>query len=421
MRSQYADPAVLAAYQESQLQQMLEHAASHVPYYKKVLSLIRNRDGRFDLARWVEIPIMSKQVVAANWHDFQSVYLPEGHSRVLESSTSGSQGAAMRIRKTRFEHTGVACASYRYANWFNYDYRIPLALIRSGFVRLEDPDDPEDNRWGPPWIPSQDRSSRYRLSIHTPVEQQLDWLMQLGPVYLNTLPSNAMALAQLAARTGKRPEIVAILTVGERLSEDIRLEVKKHLGCRISDVYATAECGLIAIECPQSGCYHIQSEISRVEVLKAGDMPCEAGETGHLVATSLYNFAMPIIRYRFDDLVTVGERCPCGRTLPTISAIVGRMSGVFCFADGSTLLPDFRTERFREIAAADQWQVAQLSTRLVEVRLPHYVTVTDDVTQEISAYVRETLRHPVGTQVAKVNAFARTTGGKFYPVVREFA
>ncbi|HKG75833.1 MAG TPA: hypothetical protein VKA79_16480, partial [Aestuariivirgaceae bacterium] len=141
----------IAAYQDGQLQQMLAHTAANVPFYREALERIRLPDGRFDLARWNELPIVSRDVVRGNWLAFQSFFLPPGHRSVIEGSTSGSEAAPLRIRKTRFEHTGVACASYRYAKWFGYDYGIPLAMIRSGFIRSIDPNDPEDALWGPPW------------------------------------------------------------------------------------------------------------------------------------------------------------------------------------------------------------------------------------------------------------------------------
>jgi phenylacetate-CoA ligase len=418
--SERLPPQRVAAYQESQLQQMLAHTAANVPFYREALERIRLGDGRFDLTRWHELPIVSRDVVRSNWLAFQSFFLPPGHRSVIETSTSGSEAAPLRMRKTRFEHTGVACASYRYAKWFGYDYSIPLAMIRAGFIKSADPDDPEDALWGPPWISAQTRGARQRLDIRTALEEQLDWLCGLGRVYLNTLPSNAMALAQLSARTGKRPELAAILTVGERLTEDVRAEVTRHLGCRMSDVYATAECGLIANECPETGHYHVQSEISKVETVTADGVPCGPGMTGQLVATSLYNFAMPIIRYRFNDLIISGTDCACGRSLPVITKILGLERGLFRFADGTTLLPEFRTDRFVSLAGTPFWQVAQRSATHVEVRLKDSRIMQESERTAVGDYVRHVLGKDVDVTVNMVEEFSRSQGGKFYPVVREF-
>jgi phenylacetate-CoA ligase len=420
MRSQWLSVAKVVAYQESQLQQMLHHAASEVPYYAEPLSRLRRADGTFDLSRWDELPIISRSDVAADWEAFQARNLPPGHEGVISVTTSGSEGKVLELRKTRFEHTGVACASFRYADWFNYDYKIPLAMIRSGFIRPVDLNDPEDRLWGPPWLDASTRGARYRLPISAPLDEQIDWLAGLGRVYLNTLPSNAMALAQRSEERGVKLQIAAIMAVGERLNADVRDEIRRVLGCRISDVYATAEAGLIAIECPETGTYHLQSEISKVEVIAKDGHSCSPGETGQLVATSLYNFAMPLIRYRFNDLVTLGADCSCGRSLPVISKIHGRESGFFHLADGRSLVPEFSTARMREITGASFWQVLQTEPAIVTVRLKSDTQPSVGQQLALLQYVRETLGAFVLVEVQTVDKFPTTKGGKFYPAMRIF-
>lgn len=261
---------------------------------------------------------------------------------------------------------------------------------------------------------------RYRLPISASLDEQIDWLAGLGRVYLNTLPSNAMALAHRSEERSVKLQIAAIMTVGERLSEDVRDEVLRVLGCRISDVYATAEAGLIAIECPETGAYHLQSEISKVEVIAEDGHPCNSGETGHLVATSLYNFAMPLIRYRFNDLVTQGTPCPCGRGLPVIAKIQGRENGFFHLADGRRLVPEFCTRRIREIVGVSAWQIVQTTPTAVEVRLRSKSQPSKNQHLTLSNYIRETLGAFVLVKVQTVDEFPKTKGGKFYPAMREF-
>jgi phenylacetate-CoA ligase len=420
MRSQWMGLEKLVRYQDSQLQQMLTHAFEQVPAYKDQLSRIRLADGRFDLARWGELPVISRAVVEADPDSYLARKLPPGHQSVLKSSTSGSEGASFEVQKTRFEHTGVACASFRYADWFGYEYAVPLAMIRSGFIRPENVEDPEDKLWGPPWIDSKTRGARYRLHINTPLDEQLDWLAGLGRVYLNTLPSNAMALAQRAEERSVSLQIAGIMTVGEKLSHDVRDEVKRIFGCRISDVYATAECGLIAIECPDTGAYHLQPEISKVEVLDQTGKACGLGETGNIVATSLYNFAMPLIRYRFNDLVTVGAPCNCGRGLPVISKILGREQGLFKLVNGRLLEPQFSTREISTMTGARNWQVVQTSPESATVKLKVQQPLSAAQELSIQAYIENALGTKMKIKIEIVDGFAASKGGKFYPAVRVF-
>ncbi len=77
----------------------------------------------------------------------------------------------------------------------------------------------------------------------------------LGKVYLNTFPSNALAIARHVARNPEtKPQLLAILTAGEPLTNEIRRQCAEHLGCSCIDLYSSAECGLIASDCPVGEC-----------------------------------------------------------------------------------------------------------------------------------------------------------------------
>jgi len=418
MKSQWLPESRILAYQERQLQQMLAHAYAQVPFYEEPLGRIRRPDGSFDLSRWNELPIIDRDVVGANPEAFHARSLPPGHHSLIDLSTSGSEsGTAFMIRKTRFDHTGIACASFRYADWFGHDFKTPLAMIRAGFITSPDKEDPENVLWGPPWMPASDRSARYRLHISTPVDEQLNWLSGLGPVILNTLPSQAMVLAQRSEELGISLPITAVMTVGEFLSQDVRDEVMRIWKCRISDVYSTAETGLVAIECPNTGVYHLQTELSRAEVLCDDGTPCPTGELGRLVCTGLYNFAMPLIRYRFNDIVERGDACQCGRGLPVLKRIWGREKSLFKDSNGRYFQPHVSTQRLREIAGIREWQLVQATPTRYLLRVGRDVNAPEH--RSLRDYLDQFL--PSGSEVdlARTERFVRSKGGKHHPFIRE--
>ena len=421
MRSQWLPTERIIAYQETQLQQMLAHAWAQVPFYREPLGRIRMADGKFDLNRWEELPIIDKEIVSKDPEAFKAKELPANHQSLLSGSTSGSEGRVLSVTRTRFEHTGTACASYRYADWFGYNYATPMAMIRSGFIRPADVNDPEDKLWGPPWIDPKTRGARHRLNIHTPLTQQLDWLVDLGTVYLNTLPSNIMALVQLSEAEGRKPEVKAVMSIGEKLRQDVRDEVQRVWGCRISDVYATAETGLIAVECPDCGGYHLQTEISRTEVINEKDMPCTTGETGYIVSTSLYNFAMPMIRYRFQDLATMGTACSYGRGLPCLSEIIGRKSSLLMSPDGALYAPPISTRHICNLCGAREWQLDQQTANFFVLRLKLEGLLTQVQQEGLRSYVVSLLHNGSTLTVETTSQFPRSQGGKFYPIVRNFS
>ena len=98
MRSERLTPQRIEDYQHSQLQQLLAHTAQQVPFYRDTLAQLRKPDGNFDLSRFNEIPIVSREKVASEWEAFQPQDLPPGHRSIVESTTSGSEGIALKMR-----------------------------------------------------------------------------------------------------------------------------------------------------------------------------------------------------------------------------------------------------------------------------------------------------------------------------------
>lgn len=65
------------------------------------------------------------------------------------------------------------------------------------------------------------------------------------------------------------------------------------------------------------------------------DGPAVPGQMGSILVTDLLNGAMPLIRYRIGDLGTWAEgSCPCGRQLPRLSRVAGRVTDFLVGCDG---------------------------------------------------------------------------------------
>ena len=69
-----------------------------------------------------------------------------------------------------------------------------------------------------------------------------------------------------------------------------------------------------------------------VEVLRPDGSPARAGEVGMVVVTDLVNRAMPIIRYQVGDTAALASgQCRCGRGLPLLDSIAGRVADYVVF------------------------------------------------------------------------------------------
>ena len=85
-----------------------------------------------------------------------------------------------------------------------------------------------------------------------------------------------------------------------------------------------------------------------VEILKDREA-AKQGEVGEIVITDLNNYCMPLIRYRIGDLAkSLGTKdCDCGRGLPLIGDIQGRVQSIIIGANGKYLPGTYFSHLFK--------------------------------------------------------------------------
>ena len=100
------------------------------------------------------------------------------------------------------------------------------------------------------------------------------------------------------------------------------------MGLEAYDIYGLTEIigPGVSVECEEHAGLHIFEDHFLPEVIDSeSGQPLPAGEAGELVITTLTKQAMPLLRFRTRDRVTLNfDRCACGRTLARMSMILGR-------------------------------------------------------------------------------------------------
>lgn len=111
---------------------------------------------------------------------------------------------------------------------------------------------------------------------------------------------------------------------------------------------------------------------------------------GELVLTGLNNWAMPFIRYRVGDIGSVDtqQKCTCGRGLPLMSGIKGRITDMIIAGDGRMVHGEFFTHLFYNLPSIRQFQVLQEKVGEVRIRL---VKEPQFDTNEVLNYLSRTL------------------------------
>ena len=178
-----------------------------------------------------------------------------------------------------------------------------------------------------------------------------------------------------------------IISTSDQLLCDERRRLVSILGAKLYDFYGSNEIGSIAAECEESIGHHISSENVIVEIIGRDGTPVPAGQVGSVVLTDLNNFTMPLIRYEIGDMSSLLEdECPCGRGLPLLGPVEGRITDVLVTPDGRFMCLSTFYGRVLSNTHVEQFQIHQSSLREITVRAilrPEWRTVEADYIQRV--------------------------------------
>ena len=411
LRTERVTSEELSAYQAKLLCSLVKHACNDTPFYAG------REEPPADLASgstyWHAQPFVTRRDLVENFDAFRPLSFSKLHGVIIPLSTGGSTGPAARRDMSSLESIARLLASYRMYHTWQLDQSRPFFVLRK--TRREE--DARQDRWGFPWNDESNRGKRTWLDIATPPREQLQAMADQGPVYVNTLPSNILRLSVEALRSNIQLSIPYIVSVGEFLAPEVRVAAERAFGSTIIDAFSSAEGGVIAIQCPEAGLYHIQSEQVLAEIISPEGQPCAEGQVGEVVVTPLYGYATPLLRYRSGDYVEAGPACSCGRVLPTIARIVGRREHMFSLPGGTNQLPEINRVLITQELGHDRWALVQRSERTAVFR--HAGTMTSVARRRVTENVDASLGGGFGVLLEEVSDLPLTSGGKRHFTLNE--
>jgi phenylacetate-CoA ligase len=326
------------AYQTATLRRLLDHAGRHVPFYREsfaragVTSLDSRSIGLEDLGH---LPMMTKQDLRQRPTDLLAETADRGS--LFRVPTSGTTGTPVTVHLDRDAYRSWHAAhESRWRAWAGFDRRNRRAMI--GGRRVVPNPEAGPPFWRYNWAERQIYLSAYHISPRNAPEY-VRALNRFRPDYLVGYTSSLFLLARLIREAGLAvfsPR--AVLTTSETLRPEMRETIESVYQCPAFDAYGSVECCSLATEC-ENHRLHVSPDVGILELLDETGRPVRAGEAGEIVATGLLNHAQPLIRYRTGDwAVRSDEACPCGRAMPVIREIVGRIEDLVIAPDGRELV-----------------------------------------------------------------------------------
>lgn len=410
-RSQWLSPAEIEGRQLLQLRALLAHCVKTVPYYRERFAEIVKADTPLDMAGWRTIPILTRADLQRDADKLASTAVPQSHGGVSTAQSSGSTGMPVRFQTSAVNNLFYYASNLRHYRWHDYD---PAARYAS-IMRLNETQRALADAGQPvPWMKGYSTGPHYYFDVARPASQQIAWLQDIKAKLVTTYPSNLRNLLDHCTQHDMSiPDLQAVTTMSEPLDADVKAQCLAVLGAAVHDIYSAQEVGIIALQCPDGAGYHAMVESLLVEILDADGLPCEPGVIGRVVVTSLHNFAMPLIRYELGDYAEAGPVCACGRGLPSIGRILGRVRNMLVLPDGQKIWPSFGSRGMTAIAPVRQHQIVQTSISALEVRLVVERPLTVAEETALARHVTARLPTEMAVSFAYTKAVRRAADGKF--------
>jgi phenylacetate-CoA ligase len=330
-KSQYVDPLALRNYQFIRLKEMLNHAYENTSYYRRQFDDLGICPKNIaDFNEFKKFPVLTKLDLQANLSDI--IAKNYNKDALIPFKTGGSTGKPITVFwdfNGMEKMTASAIRSFRWADW----------QIGEAWGRI----------WG---NPPQNHTLKERLKNcliepqifldtmnlnETAVFEFVELWRKKRPTLLHGHAHSLYAFAKLCSKLRVdelRPN--GIISTSMMLISSERETIENVFGCKVTDLYGCEEVGLIGCECEEHRGLHINAENMYVEFLDVNGRDVSLGQEGAIVVTSLINGAMPLIRYRIEDMGIPSERtCKCGRGLPLMETVSGRIADFLVRSDGS--------------------------------------------------------------------------------------
>jgi phenylacetate-CoA ligase len=398
-------------WQRQQVKELLSMAAAEVPYYRTSWS---SSEVAAALAgRLEEIPLLEKEPLRAEPEAFLRARRLRGRYSFW---TSGSTGTPIASIWTAAEmRHALALRETRSARWAGVSFALPRATFSGRLV------EPDPNSRGPFYRFNMVERQVYLSAFHLRPDTApayVEALRRHNVVWLTGYATSFYLLAKLILEQSlKVPPLRAVITTSEKLLPEMRPVMEAAYRCRVYEEYSTVENALFASECEERR-LHVSPDVAIIELLRSDGSPAKPGETGEVVATCLMRTCQPLIRFRVGDLAQWDSTsCKCGRGMPVLKEVVGRLEDVVTGPDGRQLV------RFHGIFVDQphvrEGQIIQETLQRIRVKVAAVDGFGPRDVNDIIGRVQQRLGSGVEVIVEPVTEIPRTAAGKFRAVISQ--
>ena len=407
-KSQWLTPEALEDLRLTKLNSLLAHCWSNVPFLKHYWTEA-GLDSR-PLQRTSEIaryPVITKQIITENYDGMRASTFD---GVVLKKTTGGSTGDPFKFEYSQESYARRTAIMWRGYRWCGSDLGRRTAYVwgmpepKPGFAALKD-------------RCYHAAFNRIMLDAFSMSEDKhADYVARMQkfrPDVVVGYVAPLLILSRWMLETGVRiSPPAAVISGAEALARPDRETIATAFGAPVFNTYGCREFMLIGSECEHRDGMHTSADHLIVETVSKEGQPM-IGESGDVCITDLHNYAMPFVRYLNGDRATSAERkCRCGRGLPLLESIDGRILDTIVTPSGRVLPGEFFVYVMLNFPEIAQYQVVQTAASRIEIRIVSRAGTPFNRHDAIAEKIAEKVAEDVEFVICEVPEIPPTASGK---------
>ena len=282
--------------EEEQLKQfhkLFSFCKQNVPSYSNLFSKLKLQVTDFKtISDLKKIPLLDKQIILENYIDF----LPRNYNnKFFNGATGGSTGEPLKYRMSGEDYSKGIALLYRGLNQGGYSPGDKIAILAGGSL-VKNKSSYKSKLTNV--ILNYKKFSSYGVS-----DQDLDnyykTLKNWQPKFLRGYASSLTLFAKYCLDNNKDLNFKSVFSTAEMLLPVQRQLIEKAFNTTVYNNYGLNDGGVSAYEIGTKDEFIIDTERSVLEIVNESENIFNVN--GKIVATSLYNYAFPFIRYDTGD------------------------------------------------------------------------------------------------------------------------
>lgn len=418
-RSQWLSTDEVRRIQWKRLKGMLRHAYENVPLYHRQF---RDSDLKPDdiksASDMLRLPPLTREELRKAVSSGEILARNVGSNRIRENRTGGSTGKPLVFYNDKVQLEYRWASTNRNMRWTGYDIGDRIIKLWSGAQYLDRSASLKERVGNYTW--RRKVLSAYHMDEST-MEKYVETIKEYQPKLIVGYTSALYLLAKYMEKEGiDDVKVDAVIATAETLFPGYRTIIEDCFNAEVFNRYGSREFSTLAHECEEHSELHMNAENLFIEVVRNGEHAA-SGERGEILVTDLHNFCMPFIRYRIEDLAIPSdeEKCGCGRGLPLISTVKGRVHSLLVTTEGRYIPGEFFPHLFKDVKGVKQFQVIQEVKDKLLIRIVKGEDYVENETEKALAVTKDYFGENMEILVEHVEEIPPSPSGKRHYTVSQ--